>query len=407
MTQESYDAIVIGGGPAGGQAARDLAKRGHKVLLVERLKDFSQNNFSSAGMTLDPLREFDLPDHVIGAYWNDLVIQCTKECYDWKGEKAKGVVLDFAKLRQFLADDCVAHGGEVLLGHRYESKEVTEDGVILQLQNVHTLDKIKIKAKLAIDATGPSRKVIYDSKDEEPEMVLGSGTEYLIEVEQEVYDRYKDKLVFFLGHKWALKGYSWIFPMENKILKVGSGKAHIKSKDQENTNQTTKKLTEKIIKEYMEIEEYKLIDIHGGVLRYTLGIKDTFYKNKVVAIGDAISAVNPSGGEGIRFAMQNAELACEYVDKYLKNGSANFKQYRRRWKRRKLLKWRLSQASAIRMYGRYSDEQIERRIQFINKSLNIDELIQSLFHQKYKKAAVRILRMYMLKLRFRFQGKDF
>ena len=64
MTIETYDVIVVGGGPAGGQAARNLAKRGHKVLLVERYQDFGHNDFSSAGMTLEPLKEFDLPDTV-------------------------------------------------------------------------------------------------------------------------------------------------------------------------------------------------------------------------------------------------------------------------------------------------------------------------------------------------------
>src|ERR1051326_8212541 len=34
----SYDAIVIGGGPAGGAAATVLAQHGHRVLLLERDK---------------------------------------------------------------------------------------------------------------------------------------------------------------------------------------------------------------------------------------------------------------------------------------------------------------------------------------------------------------------------------
>ena len=58
--RKSYDVVVIGGGSIGVQASRNLAKRGYKVLLVERYPTFEYNNFSSAGMTLEPMEEFDL-----------------------------------------------------------------------------------------------------------------------------------------------------------------------------------------------------------------------------------------------------------------------------------------------------------------------------------------------------------
>jgi flavin-dependent dehydrogenase len=262
-----YDVVVIGGGPAGGQVSRSLAKKGHKVLLIERHENFSKNNFSSAGMTLEPLEEFDIPKSTIGAYWNDLVIQCTENSYEWKGETNKGVVLDFGKLRQFLADETVKFGGDVLLGYRYVSKHVENNTVTLTLQKGKTTTTKTIKTKMVVDATGPLRKVMFDEKEEQPEMVLGSGTEYLIEVEQEVYDRFKGKLLFFLGHKWAIKGYSWIFPMENRILKVGAGKTHLTSINQEETDKTTRKITEKIIEEYLQSKACKILDKHGGILR--------------------------------------------------------------------------------------------------------------------------------------------
>lgn len=35
-TLETFDAVVVGGGPAGATAAGDLAKMGHTVLLLDR-----------------------------------------------------------------------------------------------------------------------------------------------------------------------------------------------------------------------------------------------------------------------------------------------------------------------------------------------------------------------------------
>ena len=404
---ESYDVVVIGGGPAGGQASRNLAKRGHKVLLVERYSTFEDNNFSSAGMTLEPLKEFDLPESIIGSYWKDITIQCTGNGYDWKGESNKGVVLDFGKLRQFLADETEAYGGSVLTGHKYISKEVRKDKTIVELQKSKTSQTIQIETKLLVDATGPLRKVMYDTREEQPEMYLGSGTEYLIEVEQEIYDQFKDRLVFFLGHKWAIKGYSWIFPMENRILKVGAGKTHLKSKDQDQTDKTTKKITEQIIKEYIKSENYKLLDVHGGILRYSEGLKDLFYHNKVVGVGDAVSAINPRGGEGIRYAMQSADLACEYIHEYLTTGKENFHQYRKKWRKRKLFKWRLSEMSAQRMYSKYSDQQVENRVAFFHKNFSIDVLIDSLFNFKYNEMLSRILQFLFLKIRYAFKKEKF
>lgn len=405
--KKNYDVIVIGGGPAGGQAARNLTKKGHQVLLVEKYNSFADNNFSSAGMTLEPMSEFDLPESIVGAYWNDLEIQCTKDRYLWKGGEPKGVVLNFQKLREFLADETRSNGGDVLMGYRYVKKEIIHDGVRVFLNNSSTKKTEIFESKMVVDATGPLRKVMFDTKEEQPEMTLGSGTEYEIEVEQEIYDRFKDKLLFFLGHKWAIKGYSWIFPMENRILKVGAGKTHIKSKDQEDTDKTTRKITEKIIEEYLGTTSYKIIDMHGGIIRYSPGLKDVFYKDNVVGIGDAISAINPRGGEGIRYAMQSADLACQYVDQYLKTGSANFDQYQKEWKNRKGFKWRLSELSARRMYSRYSDEQVENRVQFFHKNFSTEDMIESLFNFKYNRVVLRFFQMLWLKTSFALRNKKF
>ena len=404
---KNYDVVIIGGGPAGGQTARNLSKRGYKTLLVEKNINFEENNFSSAGMTLEPLEEFNLPESVIGAYWQNITIQCTKKSYFWKGDANKGVVLDFGKLRQFLADEALDNGGEVLTGHKYLKKEVTKEGVNIELLKTATSEKIQVQAKLVVDATGPLRKVMYDDKEEQPTMVLGSGTEYLIEVDQEVYDKYKNQLVFFLGHKWSIKGYSWIFPMENRILKVGAGKTHLKSNNQENTDKTTRKITEQIIKEYIKSDNYKLLDKHGGVVRYCEGLKDKFYDNKVVAVGDSVSAINPRGGEGIRYAMQSADLACKYIDEYLIKGSADFADYRKKWRRRKLLKWRLSEVSGRRMYNKYSDDQIENRVRFFYENYNTDVLIDSLFNFKYDQLIYRIFHYTFIKVKYLFKKERF
>ena len=130
-TGYKYDVIVVGAGPAGGQCARNIAKSGLSVLLVERFASFYDNNFSSAAMSLQGFNEFKLPEFVVSRYWKNFTIQSSNECKQWKGDENKGVVLDFAKFRQYLADDCIANGGDLLMGFSYVSKEYTKDGEII------------------------------------------------------------------------------------------------------------------------------------------------------------------------------------------------------------------------------------------------------------------------------------
>ena len=115
----SYDVVIVGAGPAGGHCGRSLAKSGYSVLVLEQHQDFSKNNFSSAASPLEILKDFQLPETVVGSYWQNLEIVTTNVKRDWQAQKPLGVVFDFAKLREFLAQEVTGNGGEVWLGHRY------------------------------------------------------------------------------------------------------------------------------------------------------------------------------------------------------------------------------------------------------------------------------------------------
>lgn len=56
-----YDVIVVGAGPAGGQCARELSTNGFKVLLVDKAKDFLENNYSSGAGPLSLMSDYNLP----------------------------------------------------------------------------------------------------------------------------------------------------------------------------------------------------------------------------------------------------------------------------------------------------------------------------------------------------------
>lgn len=219
------EVMVVGAGPAGGQCARQLTAAGHRVLLVDRVADFAQNNFSSAGSPLEVLNDFQIPSATVGAFWNNLHCSSKNFSHTWSSLHPQGVVFDFKKLRQFLANEIIKTGrGELLLGYAFKEITARNGGSEVVLENVATKEPVTVKTQVVVDATGPARAVIYSPNDAQPKYSQAAGLEYLVAVDDKTVQRLgPNTLHFFVGPYFVPRGYGWIFPMNNNTFKVGVG----------------------------------------------------------------------------------------------------------------------------------------------------------------------------------------
>jgi digeranylgeranylglycerophospholipid reductase len=378
----SFDVVVVGAGPAGGHCARCLAKAGRNVLLVEQHEDFYKNDFSSAATPLETLNKFALPPEVVGSFWKKIVIVTTNFKNSWEGKKSLGAVLDFAKLRNFLAEEVKKFNSHTWLGCRY-LKHYQENGETWVEFQKKGEGKVKIKTQVIVDATGSARAVMYANKQDKPKFLKPAGIEYLIEVPKTTYLKYNDALVFFLGQKWMPKGYSWIFPMENNRLKVGAASYRLEHRILKKT-EAIRYYIELLIKDYLQISEYQIIDIHGSTIHYCSGLKDIYYRHNAIAIGDAVSTVNMLGGEGIRHAMAGAEIACSYIEKYLCGDLKSLRTYEKEMKQRFSHLWNLSEKIGMKRYLVDSDRNIDKGVRYLSY-LKTEDMMDILFYYKFGK----------------------
>ncbi|MEO1145782.1 MAG: NAD(P)/FAD-dependent oxidoreductase [Cyanobacteria bacterium J06638_22] len=399
---EKFDVVVVGAGPAGGHCARLLSQIGHRVLLIERYKDFSRNNFSSAGTPLETLTKFQLPDSVIGSYWQELGIVTSRQQGLWRSETPQGVVMDFARLRQFLADEVMETGGVVWLGCRYLTHQSLEDGSLaVDIKNNLSDTTTTINAQILVDATGPARAIMRRPGRPQAEFISGTGIEYLIRVDRTTYEAHARRLTFLLGEKWMPRGYAWIFPMADQQLKVGAGALNGADST---VARSLKTYTEKVLHEYLQPQTYELLDTHGETLRYSSQLRDIYTEGPcIIAIGDAVSTVNFLGGEGIRHGMTSAAIATRYIDERLQGKRSDLRGYQREMHRLFRRTWNISERLGRKKYVEDADEMVDRIVTYL-RPMQLEELVDLLFFYRFPGLFYRQLKRFWRRLLRPFYG---
>ncbi len=380
--ETDYQVIIIGAGPAGAECARQLAQKKIKTLLIEKGRSFESNNFSSAGAPLEIMHDFNLPTSLIGSYWNQLMIASSQDRKRWTSTHPSGVILDFAKLRHFLTEEFCRSGGQVKLGCSYQSHLIKNECCHLTFRDLEKRQLSTISSQLIIDATGTERVAINSDAVTEPTGVTATGVEFLVEAEEEDYQAYAQTLSLFIGAHWMPQGYSWVFPMHPPFLKIGVARYFVK---------------EEVVPHHKSIQYYmdgmldkalkhpikSLVDRHGKTLRYTYRRRDLHYKERVLAIGDAISTLNPMAGEGIRHAMHSARFAARAAQAFLNGDQAAFNNFKREMSHYCGIRWRRSELHMRTLFRQPNDQRIESILSAFKK-LSMPEMLDFAFHYTWK-----------------------
>jgi geranylgeranyl reductase family protein len=289
----TYDAIVVGAGPAGAHLACLLAGAGRHVALLDKAR-FPREKVCGGGLSRKSLALLDFDVGAIAHKWIGgafLTFQNRSAVVKDLGN-AVGCMVLRSEFDQLLLERARKAGADYFGETAFLDLRERDGGVVVETSR----GSLRGRRLYAADGVGSAvrRKAFGRGLVE-----YVPALEALVELPQPMLNAFGDRAVFDFGA--MPKGYGWIFPKRDH-LNVGVFSPFGASALASRLND--------FIGRYPVLRGQRKISYRG----YAIPVRNTarrFERGPVALVGDAAGLVESVFGEGIYFALQSAALAAQ------------------------------------------------------------------------------------------------
>jgi geranylgeranyl reductase family protein len=309
--------VVVGGGPAGLIAARQLALRAFRVTVLEEHDVIGAPVHCTGVLGQDAFDELDLPRQAIVAKAESARFfspNGTSVAID--AERVRAAVVDRAQFDGELATAAVAAGARILTGQRVVSLDRTAAAVSVRTSSG------EVSARAAVLACGASYRFNRALGLGVPEVLAHSAQ---LEVP---FPALPDVEVHF-GRRIAPGGFAWVVPFtrdETSFARVGL----LCERD---APRAFREFADMIRAQHGLSEPWPAPRIK--VL--PLAPVARTWSDRLLAVGDAAGLVKPTTGGGIYYGLLTGHLAADVLAEALgedRLSGGRLKEYERRWRKR-------------------------------------------------------------------------
>lgn len=309
---EMFDVVVVGGGPSGATAARDLASLGRKVLLLDRA-----GRIKPCGGAIPPrlIRDFDIPDHLLVAKVNSArMVSPSDQQVDMPIDGGFVGMVDRDVFDEWLRERAVQAGAKRRTGlfKRFDRDESGRTVVYYEERGAdgRTTER-SVRTRALIGADGALSAVARQCLPGADRLPYVFAYHEIVRSPRPETNFDGTRCDVYYRGTVSPDFYGWVFP-HGDTVSVGTGSAR---------------------------KGFSLRDSVGGLRDAAgLGSAETIRRegapiplhplprwddgHSVLLAGDAAGVVAPASGEGIYYAMIGGRLSAEAVDLFLETGNA-------------------------------------------------------------------------------------
>ena len=324
----TYDLVVVGGGPAGSSAAHTASRNGLKVVLIEKEESIAESVRTSGVTWIQNIEEFGIPEDCYNPVKN-FEFYSPNNKVSIGDTVARSAVLDVRKTYRWLASQAEESGTEIVVNTTVKDAIKDDSGKIIGVKAIQNEKEIEFFGKVVVDASGFQSTVAKSMGFVKPWERFGAGAEYEAKVEHVKADTWW----LMVGEKYSPAGYAWIFPLGDNIARIGVGIG--KPDSPVDPTARLKELIENKEGPIADLGKIEPIEFHYGLIPNDGLSRKTVYDN-LILVGDSAGQANPLVLEGIRYAIKFGRIAGEVASKAIKSNDTSEKklsEYEDNWKK--------------------------------------------------------------------------
>jgi digeranylgeranylglycerophospholipid reductase len=360
LSDQFYDVIIVGAGPAGSYIAYELASSGHNVAVFEKKSAPGINACCTGIISTECLQSLDIDADVILSKVNSAkFFSPSGRCSRFQTETVQAYVVNRLLLDKALASKAQSQGAQYFFSSPVIDIIPGKDSI--QAETLCFGARQIFSARAVVLANGFRPKLPQ-------KLGLGRIKNFLVGAQVEIEAKNVDELEVYFGQEVAPAAFAWLVPTSTNKAYVGllaTSRAKLHLQNLLNNLVSQGRVTGKDV----EIEQ-KAVPI--GTLARTYG-------DRVVVIGDAAGHVKPTTGGGIYFGHLGARIAAEVLDEALSSDNltaGQLSRYQKQWKAK--MSKELSRGYWARwLYAKLSNRQIEGIFNVVDSGGMVEALLNS------------------------------